>query len=290
LTLTLTTLFTFSNSVFAQTKQQMQGITPATRPLDLGPPKVVSFKINNGATTTTSRTVILNNVTERATLFCASERPDLQGAYWKRMHSAPQFILSSGNGQKRVFFQVADPKGRKTQIVSDWIFLNEPPPPKTFTINGSDAYYESMDNGFKFLIEKNDALSLCRLRPRRRTLSMSSGGMADASEFEDTHPGSTGGTSNPLDSIHGSKCDFVLFQGKLLKEGWKFKGFYDSENCSGDGRGYKIIKKPTPGSRKIEFRIRLWNDAGLVTNFCNYWLYNITLEGPGDAQWQDAFK
>ena len=289
LTLILSILLTLSFSVFAQTKQKMQGITPVPRPVDLGPPKVVSFTINNGAATTTSTTVILNNVTERATLFCASERPDLQGAYWKRMHSAPQFILSSGNGHKRVYFQVADPKGRKSQIFSDSIYQNVPPPPKTFTINGSEAYYESMENDFKFYVNKNDPLSICQMRPIRYSLQMASGGGSGDSEFQDSHPGSTGGPSYVTDLLHGSKCDFILFQNKYLKEGWKFKGYIDSHNCSGDGRGYKIIEKPTIGSRKITFKIRLWNDAG-STNFCNYWFKNIILEGPGDAQWQDAFK
>ena len=67
------------------------------------------------------------------------------------------------------------------------------------------------------------------------------------------------------------------------------KGFTDSQNCSGEGRGYKILEKPTIGSRKITFKIRLWNDPGLSTNFCNYWLNSIIIEGPSDAQWQNAF-
>ena len=133
--LILSVFSTFSFSVLAQTKQKVQGVTPSLRPIDLSPPTVVSLKINNGAATTTSRTVTLNNVTERATLFCASERPDLQGAYWKNMHSAPQFILSSGNGNKTVYFQVADSKGRKSEVVSDMITLIPPIPVITlFTI------------------------------------------------------------------------------------------------------------------------------------------------------------
>ena len=124
LTLILTTLLTLSVSVFAQTKQQIRGITPAPRPFDPGPPRVVSFKINHGAVTTTSRDVTLNNVTERATLFCVSERSDLQGAPWSNIQRAPGFkLLSSGNGVKTVYFQVADSLGRKSIVVRDTIIL-----------------------------------------------------------------------------------------------------------------------------------------------------------------------
>jgi hypothetical protein len=113
----------------------MQGITPASRPVDLGPPRVVSFKINNGAATTIGRTVVLNNITERATLFCASQRPDLHGAYWKNMHSAPQFTLSSGDGAKTLYFQVADPQGRKSPIVSDTINMSTVPTVTSFKVS-----------------------------------------------------------------------------------------------------------------------------------------------------------
>jgi hypothetical protein len=93
-----------------------------------GPPKVISFSINNNERSTISRTVTLNNVTENAKYFAASEKPDLQGAYWKNMHPAPSYILSEGYETKTVYFQVADAKGRKSDIVRDTIIVKSPKP------------------------------------------------------------------------------------------------------------------------------------------------------------------
>jgi hypothetical protein len=276
LTLILTTLLTLSISIFAQTKQQMRGITPAPRPLDLGPPKVVSFKINNGVKTTTSRTVTLNNVTERATLFCASERSDLQGAYWKNMHSAPQFILSTGNGTKTVYFQVADPQGRKSPIVSDTINLSMVPtatksPRKTFTINGKDFYNTATLYGYNSYAHKKSWNADCRIVPGGKT---------------EVYVGIEVWTGQ-LNNLIGSTCDFSLFEG-TLKNNFIYKDFVPGNKWSSDWNkaSTSLTKKPSAGSTSTNFKYHGWAEPNQYTCMA---ITSITLEGPADLSWDRAF-
>jgi hypothetical protein len=105
------------------------GASPAvsdTIGLDVPPrPKVTSLKINNGASGTSSRTVTLNNTAVQSpTHYMASEKSDFSGASWKSYSTAPSFTLSSGNGEKTVYFKVKNSAG-KSAAVSDSITLKE---------------------------------------------------------------------------------------------------------------------------------------------------------------------
>jgi hypothetical protein len=355
LTLMLTVLLTLSFSVLAQTTQKMRRTTPAPKPGDLGPPKVVSFKINNGAATTTSINVILNNVTERATLFCASERPDLHGAYWKRMHSAPQFTLRSGDGVKTVYFQVANAQGRKSPIVSDTINLSTLPTVTSFKVSSSGVSWnytsktsflyfhtsnEATNNptqcrlscksdfsGAKWFVYRNNASVSCGKGIGRKTVYFqvrNNYGMSKVRSATFDVPSRRESTiwaakikkySQPLgfnfsitpkditsrckmnayqsislvspSGLTGSKCDYSLFSGRLLNQGWNFKSFRAIAHCESPDRGYSITESPNPGSRQIRFKVHLWTHSGKK---CSWTLQDITLEGPGDAYWYEAFK
>jgi hypothetical protein len=84
-------------------------------------PSITSFKINNGASTTTSRTVTLNNTaTGSPTQYMASGSSTFSGAVWRTYATAPSFILSSGNGTKRVYFKVRNSAG-VSSVMSDTI-------------------------------------------------------------------------------------------------------------------------------------------------------------------------
>ena len=88
-------------------------------------PTITSFKINNDATSTTSRTVTLNNSTTNSpTQYMASESSSFSGASWLTYATAPSFTLSSGNGTKTVYFKVKNATG-ESPVVSDTISLNE---------------------------------------------------------------------------------------------------------------------------------------------------------------------
>ena len=273
LALILSIVLTLSFPVFAQTKQKTQRITPATRPVDLGPPKVVSFKINNGAATTNSRTVILNNVTERATLFCASERSDLQGAYWKSMHSAPQFTLSRGDGRKRVYFQLVDPQGRKSPIVNDTINLvtysaETRSSIKTFKINSMTFYQTALTYGYNSYAHKKSWGATCEIIAYDEYLMVKTGGTASAV---------------------GSTCDFSLFEG-TLKNNFKYKYFTpgDPNFSSTDTNKARttLTKIPSPGSTSVNFKYHGWAESFQHTSMA---IKTITLEGPEWLSWDSAF-
>ena len=104
--------------------------------------EVGDFSINNGASSTTSRTVTLNNAcTGGPTQYMASESSSFSGASWKTYSTAPSFTLSSGNGTKTVYFKVKN-AGGESSAKSDTISLNEggsAPKVSSFSINNGDS-------------------------------------------------------------------------------------------------------------------------------------------------------
>jgi pseudomonalisin len=89
-------------------------------------PTVTSFQINNGAATTSSRTVTLDNTaTDSPTYYIASQSSTFNGAAWKPYAATPAFTLSSGNGTKTVYFKVKNAAGAST-VVSGTITLSIP--------------------------------------------------------------------------------------------------------------------------------------------------------------------
>ena len=91
-------------------------------------PKVTSFAINNAVAKTASRTVTLNNTfltAGGASYYRASENRDFSGSTWQPYSRAPVFQLSSGDGQKTVYFQIKNKDEAVSNIASDAIILAE---------------------------------------------------------------------------------------------------------------------------------------------------------------------
>jgi hypothetical protein len=103
-------------------------------------PTITSFAINNGAASTTSRTVTLNNVcTGNPTQYMASESSSFSGAAWQTYATAPSFTLSAGNGTKTVYLKVKGATG-ESAARNDTITLSEAAPTITsFGINNGAA-------------------------------------------------------------------------------------------------------------------------------------------------------
>jgi hypothetical protein len=75
-------------------------------------PTVTSFQIDNGAGTTSSQTVTLNNTaTGSPRYYMASQSPSFAGAAWKPYSTAPSFTLSAAQGNKTVYFKVRNAAG-----------------------------------------------------------------------------------------------------------------------------------------------------------------------------------
>jgi zinc protease len=88
-------------------------------------PVVTQFAINDGAESTESRTVTLNNATTNTpTHYMASEDAAFSGASWQPYSTAPQFTLSEGDGLKTVYFKTKNEAG-ESNVLSDSIVLQE---------------------------------------------------------------------------------------------------------------------------------------------------------------------
>ena len=109
--------------------------------VELSPPTVISFSINNDDSSTSSRNVTLNNSCSGSpTHYMASESSSLSGGSWSNYSIAPPFTLSPGNGTKAVFFKVKNSAGESTRKY-DTITLNEITPltVNSLSINNGDS-------------------------------------------------------------------------------------------------------------------------------------------------------
>lgn len=153
---------------------------------------------------------------------------------------------------------------------------------KTFTVKGGDAYNYAKSHGFKFIATKNDSTSQC-------AISGSSG-----------YSLRTIAKSSPAT---GSKCDFVLFGGRQLNNGWTYYGkTFNGLACQtaqgeprGGNRGYSIKLMPERGSKSTQMKFHQWIEAsGLnlraLDGGCSLAIDSITLQGPATGKWQDAFR
>ncbi|HBF33256.1 TPA: hypothetical protein DDW35_01705 [Candidatus Sumerlaeota bacterium] len=109
-------------------------------PITLNMPVVSSLKINEGATSTTSRIVTLDNIADTGstpTSYMASESATFVGASWLPYALGPKFELSANNGTKTVYFKVrntlddtseynAYPYHEESVVVKDTIVYNGP--------------------------------------------------------------------------------------------------------------------------------------------------------------------
>ncbi len=82
-------------------------------------PRVNTFALDAGKTTTADRVVTLNNTCSNAPArYMASESPAFDGAEWRVYALAPTFTLSDGAGDKTVYFKVSNAAG-ESAVVSD---------------------------------------------------------------------------------------------------------------------------------------------------------------------------
>ena len=98
-------------------------------------PVVLKYKISNGAASSITRQVTLNNQTSgNPTKYMASESQDFIGAVWQTYSDDPKFTLSAGGGIKTVYFKVENRAG-ESGVASDAIQLIVPPTVTSFEIN-----------------------------------------------------------------------------------------------------------------------------------------------------------
>jgi cytochrome c oxidase assembly protein Cox11 len=101
------------------------------------PPGITSLQINDGAASTGSKTVLLNNTaTNKPTHYMASESSSFEGARWTFYSVKPRFTLSPGAGTKAVYLKVKNKEG-ESSVASDTIALVAPTVTSFQTNNGA---------------------------------------------------------------------------------------------------------------------------------------------------------
>ena len=198
-----------------------------------------------------------------------------------RADTPPTYTLSEGFGRKTVYLQVTRQGTDNMTLYSNIVSKNTEfvaSGHKDFTISGYDAYKAAEFRGFGFSTKPNDPTSQCRMWG---------------------NPGGPLVLEAVTSRVVGSKCDFILFSDKQLNERWSFKSYGYQKNCI-DGRGdSSVIQQPSSAvsvDRNLKFQIHVWADppgnlfgepSGTI---CDFFLNSITLEGPENASWEDAFN
>jgi hypothetical protein len=89
-------------------------------------PSILTYRIDNGASSTNDRDVRLNNSGSNSPReYRASQSRSFSGAPWRSYDNDPSFRLSAGDGRKVVYLQLRNSCGTSS-IRSDTIQLNEP--------------------------------------------------------------------------------------------------------------------------------------------------------------------
>ena len=102
-------------------------------------PPTVSFSIDDGAESTPTRTVTLNNTaTGIPADYIASESATFAGAAWKPYSAAPSFTLSAANGTKTVYLKVKNAAGISARASAS-IILAQLPAVTSFKIDAGAA-------------------------------------------------------------------------------------------------------------------------------------------------------
>lgn len=87
--------------------------------------------------------------------------------------------------------------------------------------------------------------------------------------------------------LPGSKCDFDVFKGQTLKNGFVFKSYRGEKKVKGQAN-IDLTSRPASGGASIKFTLHGWDDPG--DNEAYYMFNEFILEGPGDRDWRDALR
>jgi len=233
-------------------------------------PRMCPYNINNGASITTSRDVILNcdTTTTSAREYRASESPNFLGATWRILSSAIPFNLSAGDGMKTVYFQLRNAQGTATGVVSKSIMLQTR---KDFIVKAASFLCAKFP-------DMNPAWYSCKC----------TSGEGRISDCTCTADGAILVKRSAMDIFFGTKAEYEFFGGRLLNEGKTFVSLsYTGAECLGAGVGSAIMKMPQAGSRDIMFKIRLWAD---INTSCTFRINSVTIRGPSDKSVTEAFR
>jgi len=268
-----------SDGNFSIKKEVFMRVEP--KPGQAVAPRIISFRINNGAEQTNSRTVTLNNVATGSPTHYRVEKRRTRTLYWTEWfpYSTEPTTEFSGNfGEISLRLQVKNDVGESEPVADSIQYVNPeleygPGALRVCPCPGGPS-------GWKWsAIETSFPQNLS--------------GLGATLTCDDNHAGCYWAIVIRAEEAehylvkYGAKYEFEFFAGRQLNEGWEFVRL-EYEGQEGEGKGYRITRMPQPGSRDITFRVRVWVDAGYGS--CTFKIRKIVVKGPAGRPVQEAFQ
>ena len=243
-------------------------------------PRLTSFKINNGAVQTLTRSVTVSYTAAPGpsypapTRYRVSMRADFLGAEWKSLSGTTAGIgheLEPGAGTKTLYFQLLSANGMSvSEVLSDSIDLAQR---QLYTVAAREFYDAALQAGFAPGVIARAPCAVCTVIP-----GPADGIAADLVVARATRQ-NCGSTSGPL-----CRIDFFA-RGALRSKVFVFKSIGEtigvSPECPNIARRYG---GPAPEGTSVNFQVEL-NSFGAQ---CDYQLRSVFLEGPPNRSWREA--
>ncbi len=258
-------------TVFFQVKNVTgpSNILSDTITYQIPPPQVTSFRINAGATTTATQSVTLDNVVTAApTAYRVSESPTaISTVPWVSTYSASMpFTLSAAEGAKTLYYQVKNANGESNVMSANITYQKR----QLYTIKAWDFHTAAKPYGFNYYAHPKSIGATCS-------------DVAQGNQYGYIQ----GVLGFYVGGVIGSRCDFSLFEGQALQNGFVFKTYkvYSNLVKPASTAEMNLLTSPTPGSTSVNFTFHGWSNAGAWAEFS---LDTITLEGPAGMDWKKA--
>ena len=240
------------------------------------PPKLLAFSVNDGDAVTTDMYVrFCFRAMGGASHYRYGAPPGWND--WQPLapgQDATGYLLMLTCAQE-VQFQVKNQYGA-SNVLGDGITFRYP---KNHTVAASKASEHCSGNGWSFAVTKKDCKNCARIIQFP----------LDGTILCEIHSLREEGDEIP----QGHKCEFELFGGRQLKEGWEFVSYELTLPLgigAGKENGFAILRQPGPGDRDISLRIRLWHDILRYLDGISFTVRSITLKGPCDLPVSEAFQ
>ena len=273
---------------------QVQSMSTATLRIDQPAPKILTFKVNDGAESTTSRQVTLKATFDRTPKFYRAGETEQTAATWTEYPSNGSMTFTlrqKGNdsfGERDVHLQIKTEDGKKSEVAHDTIKLVPILSDRVFTgAQLKEVLQYAKKQGFgvsgKFLAGKNDCDPNVGARIYGASIEL---------------PGANLSIDPGVNLAKIYEASFFT-GGSQLNSNWTMKSpqFSKAGNWRDPYARYTVTKSPNGQSPSFTVQLNIatypQNVFGVSMAPCGevgVILQSITLGGPQDLDWREAFK
>lgn len=272
---------------------QVQSMATATFKIDHPAPQILTFKVNDGAESTTSRQVTLKATFDRTPKFYRAGETDRTAATWTEYPSNGSMTVTLRDkkndsfGERDVYLQIRTEDGKKSEVAHDTIKLVPILSDRTFTgAQLKEVLKYALDQGFKvsgkFLAGKNDC-------------GPTVGALIYGASIE--LPGANVSLDPAVNLAKIYEASFLTE--RHLNAHWTLKSplFSKAGSWRDPYARYTVTKSPNAESPSFTVQLNIapypqgpfepliapCGEVGVI-------LKSITLSGPMDLDWREAFK